>query len=93
MKKPNHFNQITAVLQDLHSSYPSYNLGRHLSTALDEYGDLWGVTDKEMLFALTKYKNQLDMDIPHTDDSEIDKIIKEGLDLDNLFKEETDGDY
>jgi hypothetical protein len=93
MKKPNHFNQITAILQDLHSSYPNYNLGRHLSTALDEYGDLWGVTDKEMLFALTKYKNQLDMDIPHTDDSEIDKIIKEGLDLDNLFKEETDGDY
>jgi hypothetical protein len=68
-------------------------MGRHLATALDEYGDIWGVSDKEMVFALTKYKNQLEMDVPHTDDSEIDKIIKDGLDLDNLFKEEDNGDY
>jgi hypothetical protein len=93
MKKPNHFNQLTSILQELHTAYPQYNVGRHLATALDEYGDIWGVTDKEMVFALTKYKNQLEMDVPHTDDSEIDKIIKEGLDLDNLFKEEDNGDY
>jgi hypothetical protein len=34
------------------------------------------------------------MDVPHTDDTEIDQIIREGMDLDNLFKEEEDnGDY
>jgi len=93
MKKPNHFNQLTSILQELHTLYPQYNMGRHLATALDEYGDIWGVSDKEMVFALTKYKNQLEMDVPHTDDSEIDKIIKDGLDLDNLFKEEDNGDY
>jgi hypothetical protein len=68
-------------------------MGRHLATALDEYGDIWGITDKELAYALAKYKGQLEMDVPHTDDSEIDKIIKEGLDLDNLFKEEDNGDY
>lgn len=93
MKKPNYFNQLTSILQELHTLYPQYNVGRHLATALDEYGDMWGITDKEMVFALTKYKNQLEMDFPHTDDSELDEIIKGGLDLDNLFKEEDNGDY
>lgn len=93
MRKQNQFNQIISILQELHDSYPVYNLGRHLATALDEYGDLWGVTDKEMVFALMKYKNQLEMDVPHADEKEIDEIIREGMDLDNLFKEDLDGDY
>jgi hypothetical protein len=66
-------------------------MGRHLATALDGYGDTWGLTDREFLYALTKYKGELEMDIPHTDD--IDQIIKEGMDLDSLFKEEENGDY
>jgi hypothetical protein len=32
------------------------------------------------------------MDVPHTDESEIDQIIKEGMDLDNILKEE-DNEY
>ncbi len=61
-------------------------MGRHLATALDEYGDVWGVTDGEMVFALLKYKSQLDMDIPHAEDS--DEIYKDGIDLDNILKDE-----
>lgn len=93
MRKQNQFNQIISILQELHDSYPTYNLGRHLATALDEYGDLWGVTDKEMVFALMKYKNQLEMDVPHKEDEEIDEIIKGGMNLDSLFKDEDNGDY
>ena len=91
-RKPNYYNQVIAILQDLHSVYPQYNLGRHIATALDGYGDAWGITDKELLFAFTKYKGELELDIPHTDDQELDQIIKEGLDLENMFKEEEDGD-
>jgi hypothetical protein len=69
-------------------------MGRHLATVLDEYGDIWGMSDKELAFAFDKYKSQIEMDVPHTDESELDKIIKEGMDLDNILKEEdTDGDY
>jgi hypothetical protein len=69
-------------------------MGRHLATVLDEYGDIWGMSDKELAYALYKYKSQIEMDVPHTDESELDKIIKEGMDLDNILKEEdTDGDY
>lgn len=93
-KKANYYNQAVHVLQELHKSYPQYNMGRHLATALDGYGDTWGITDKELTFALNKYKAQLEMDFPHTDEKELEKIIKEGMDLDSLFKDEDNGnDY
>lgn len=91
-KRTNYYNKVVSALQELHTLYPNYNMGRHIATALDGYGDTWGLTDKELLYALTKYKGELEMDVPHTDDFDIDQIIKEGMDLDNLFKEE-DNEY
>lgn len=92
MRKVNAYNQILNILHELHKDYPNYNIGRHISTAFDGYGDLWGVTDKELLFALEKYKTQLQMDVKHSD-SDLQRIINDGLDLDNILKEETDGEY
>ena len=92
MRKPNYYNQAIQTLQKLHSAYPEYNMGRHLATALDEYGDIWTVTDKEIAFALDKYRMQLEMDVPRTEEDELERIIKEGMDLDNLFKEEEEID-
>lgn len=95
MSKKTHYQQALHTLQELHKNFPTYNLGRHLATALSDYGDIWGLTDKELAYALDKYKTELEMDVPHTDESEIDKIIKEGMDLDNILKEEDEdyGDY
>lgn len=93
MRKSSYYSQILQMLQQLHISYPTYNMGRHIATALDGYGDVWGLTDKEILFALEKYKSELELDIPHTDDKEIDQIIKEGMNLENILKEEDGEDY
>jgi hypothetical protein len=95
MSKKTPYQQALQTLQELHKDFPTYNLGRHLATALDEYGDIWGLTDKELAYALAKYKAEIEMDVPHTDESEIDKIIKEGMDLDNILKEDDEdyGDY
>ena len=90
MSKKTHYTEVIHTLQELHKDFPTYNIGRHLATALDEYGDLWGLTDKELVFALEKYKMELNMDVPHVDDKEIDKIIKDAMDLDNILKEEDD---
>jgi hypothetical protein len=68
-------------------------MGRHIATALDEYGDVWGLSDKEIVFALEKYKAELDMDVPHTDESEIDQIIRDGMNLEDILKEEDGEDY
>ena len=93
MRRATYYSQVLHLLQSLHRTYPNYNMGKHLSTALDGYGDMWGLTDRELLFALEKYKAQLEMDIPHADDDEIDQIIKEGMNLDDILKEEDGEDY
>jgi len=95
MSKKTHYTDVISILQELNKDFPTYNLGRHLATALDGYGDIWGITDKELAFALSKYKSEIEMDVPHTEDSELEKIIKEGMDLDNILKEEEEdyGDY
>lgn len=82
------YEQILSVLVELKEQFPSYNLGRHLDTALNEYKDVWGMTDKEMHWALIKYKAQITMDVPHPDESEIDKIIKDGMHLDSILHED-----
>lgn len=83
MKKLTFYRQIIQTLERLHKSHPTYNMGRHISTALDG-SDLWGVTDKDLLESLKKYEIELDMDTNHVDD-EIDNIIKEGMDLRGIF--------
>lgn len=93
MTKTDNYSKVIKLLQQLKTAFPTYNMGRHLSTALDGYGDIWGLTDKELLFALEKYKSQLELDIPHTDDKEIDEILKDGMDLSNILKEEDGEDY
>lgn len=91
MRRPNYYNQAIESLQQLHKNHPTYNMGRHIATALDGYGDVWGMTDKELAFALDKYKAELGSNI--IPDEDIDKIVKDGMDLDSLFKEEEDGNY
>jgi hypothetical protein len=93
MKRPlKYYTKILTVLKELHKQHPTFNIGRHLSTALDEYGDLWNVSDKEVLYALEKYKIEHDIDIPHKDDEDIERIIEEGTHLAKLFAESEDED-
>jgi len=87
-KQQNYYRQIIKTLERLQKSHPTYNIGRHLSTALDGYSDMWGITDKEFLFAIQKYEIELNMDHPHIDDEEIEKIIKDGMNLERMFLEE-----
>lgn len=88
MKTSNYYRQIIQTLVRLQKAYPTYNMGRHISTAMDEYSDVWGVSDREFLYAIQKYEIELNIDGPHIDDEEIEEIIKDGMNLDNIFEEE-----
>jgi hypothetical protein len=88
MAKPNYYRQIIRTLSRLQKTYPTYNMGRHLSTALHEYNDVWGVSDKELLHALEKYEIELNIDYPHVDEDDLKKIIKGGMNLERMFLEE-----
>jgi hypothetical protein len=88
MTRPNYYRQIIRTLERLQKSHPTYNIGRHIATALDG-SDVWGITDKELLFALQKYEVELNMDVDHEED--IEDIIKDGINLERtLFEEEED---
>lgn len=89
-KKSTPYNQAIQILQDLKKEYPNYSLGQHLSTALGDYGDIWGITDKELVFALEKYKTEMEMNI--VSDAEVDRIVKDAQNLDKLFQDEEE-DY
>jgi hypothetical protein len=93
-RKPHPYNRVIAVLQELHKAYPNYGIGRHISTALSDYGDFWGISDKEFLFALQKYQTELEFNL--APDIEIAKIIKDAENLDTILNEENedeDDDY
>ena len=87
-KQPNYYRQIIQTLVRLQKAYPTYNIGRHISTAMDEYTDVWGVSDREFLYAIQKYEIELNIDGPHIVDEEIEEIIKDGMNLDSMFEEE-----
>lgn len=81
-------DKIITILKELKHSFPSYTLGRHVSTALSDYKEIWHLTDGEFHNALNKYKRNLQQDTPHTDGSELDKIIKDGLNLNTILQED-----
>ena len=87
-RKPNYYRQIIKVLESLHKAHPTYNIGRHISTALDGHTDVWGVSDKEFLYSLQKYEIELNMDYSHVDEEEIEDIIKDGMNLERIFLDE-----
>jgi len=88
MKQPNYYRQIIQTLGRLHKAHPYYNMGQHISTAVDG-SDLWGVPDKELFFSLQRYEASLEMDVNHNEE-EIEAIIKDGMNLERLFEEEED---
>ena len=89
MKKPNYYRKIIQTLGRLNKAHPFYNMGQHISTAVDG-SELWGVGDKELFFSLQRYEASLEMDVNHNEE-EIESIIKDGMNLENtLFEEEED---
>jgi len=84
------YNQCLKVLQDLYKDHPTTPISTHISTALADYSNFWGLPDKEVLYALNKYRAELEYH--QTDEKELEKIIEEGKNLDKLFKEEEEED-
>lgn len=86
MRKTNHYNSIIKALQELKRDYPTLSIGQHLATFTEDYIDLWSISDKEMYFALEKYKAELDLNmVPEFD---INRVYKEGCNLDSILEKE-----
>ncbi len=82
--KKNNYIQSLKIIKELNKAHPRFVIGRHISTALSDYGDLWGITDKEFLFALTKYQEELELDNDNIASPEYIQAIEE--DAKRLFE-------
>jgi len=89
-RKSSEYKQCIQKLLELQKNYPNYGLGRHISTALADYGDTWGLSDREFLYALNKYSMELENNV--ASDYDVEKIIKDAqnLSIDNLYEDEED---
>lgn len=87
------FKKVIKLLEELHKEYPQLGIGRHFTSALSEYGDPWGMTDKELNFALDKYRQAMELDIQGylMEDEYVAKVIKDAENFEDILKE-TDGD-
>ncbi len=83
-----YYDEIVYMLKELKNSHPKYNMGKHLATCLDdvEAKHLWGMSDKELRDKIKRYQSSMQMDIPH-DDSEIEKILRDGMKLGNIHED------
>jgi len=88
MAQKNYFNSIIRTLKDLKKEHPNQEVSNHISGALADYQDIWGVSDKEFDFALNKYRATLSLDKKDIDDAYIAKIIKDGQNLDTILDDE-----
>lgn len=91
MRKKDNYIKCIDTLALLKKDYPNRTLGQHISTAFSDYGDIWGVPDKELLFALEKYVTELEYDLES--EKSIDKIIANSTN-EKLFQlEEEEEEY
>lgn len=90
MGTTNYYRKIIQVLERLHKAHPFYNMGQHISTAVDGV-ELWGISDKELFLSLQEYEASLEMDVNHNEE-EIEAIIKDGMNLRKIFLDDEEED-
>jgi len=89
--KRNYYRGIINLLLELHKDHPTYELGNHLSTALSEYNNLWGIPDKEILAALKKYQIEISQEEDITEEY-VNQIIEDGMNLEHILDENEEED-
>lgn len=72
----NYYSISLKVLANINKDFPKLPLGKHLSTAFAEYGDVFNLTDKDISIALKKYHSLLllnseDKEFSEEDDSSL----------------------
>ena len=92
MKKDD-FQRILSKLEELHKKHKTYSFGNIISIAFCEYGDIWGNTNKECLFALEKYESELELDSDKIASPDyLAQLYKDVENFDNILDEEEDED-
>ncbi len=85
------FQSITDKLLEINKKHPSYSFSNITSMAFAEYKDIWGLTNRECLFALEKYEAELELDSDNIASPEyLEKLYKDVENFDDILKEDED---
>jgi|14BtaG_2_1085337.scaffolds.fasta_scaffold17223_3 hypothetical protein len=82
MKKPTntYMQKIVKIINQLTVNHPKINLGKHIDTALDGE-NIWSLSNEKFYSLLRNYQAKLDAVELSDDDWEMDKILKDAMDL------------
>jgi len=85
-----YYEKTIKILSELKEAYPTYNLGKHLHNALANSTSsyMWSKTDRQIFNSISAYKERLMSKIPYVEESQIERIIKEGMNLDTILDDE-----
>ena len=90
-RTPDYGKKFIELLHQLKKKYPSFTHPRNIATAFADYGDFWGMSDKEACFALEKYLAELELDTQNiVSDTYVEDIIK---DAEHLFDENEEEEF
>lgn len=93
LEEYDYYQKIIKVLLEIKEAYPEYTLGKHLQNSLKEHsGYMWKKTDKHIYNSIITYKEKLMSNTPYVKTSEIDKIIREGMNLDTILDDDEEED-
>lgn len=67
----NYYRTCLSVLTSLNKDFPRLSLGRHISTALADYGDVFNMPDVELARALKKYHSTLLLNVKIKDEEDM----------------------
>jgi hypothetical protein len=89
-KHNKYFYKFINTLKSLKDQYPTQEVSNHISGALQDYKDFWGLSDKELSLALDKYAATLEIDPANIDQEYVNKVVEEGMHLDTILDEDED---
>jgi len=72
--------KIVEIINQLTVNHPKINLGKHIDTALDGE-NIWSLSNEKFYSLLRNYQAKLDAVELSDDDWEMDKILKDAMDL------------
>lgn len=78
----NYFEKCMKTLKELKRDYPNSGIGKHITLAMFDYNDTFGITDREFSFALEKYQAELELNT--VSDKDIENVL---LETDKIFED------
>jgi hypothetical protein len=85
-------NKVAECISRIASLVKKDELGKHLAIAFNEHDISW-LSDEELYKTLNEYCIELEIDGKHSKEDDLNKIIKQGMNLNTIFDDDEDDEF